>query len=115
MNSKFLTYAVYFILVLAVIGIISNPGLMIREILITLVVVGLLILVFRYMTAPKSQSRKEQINFVKAARKSKKRIQKKLSAKKPMYKSKQSIRKRDARHLTVIEGKKGKKKNRALH
>jgi len=59
--------------------------------------------------------RKEQRAFMKAARQSKKRL--KQGQKKVDLKRKKAVRKRytSNTHLTVIEGKKGKKKNRAIH
>ncbi|HZG71881.1 MAG TPA: hypothetical protein VEY51_10145, partial [Chondromyces sp.] len=69
--------------------------------------------IYRFMTR-KSQGKRENRAFIKAAKQSKKRLK---DRRKPSVSSlsskKKPFRKRSAAHLTVIEGKKGKKKNRA--
>lgn len=108
---------------LALIGlvssVVSNPVGFMQNIL-SLVVIGLLIwfIVRRFYKA--SPERKEQKAFVKAAKRSKKRQQhtkgkllpkQGAQAKTATFKGKK--RSASSAHLTVIEGKKSKKKNRA--
>lgn len=108
-----------FILVLGIIGlavtVISQPFRLVRFLLISAIIIGIFFLVMRNFGLPNQSMRKEQRAFIKAARQSKKRI--KRGQKKVDSKKKQAVRKRytSSTHLTVIEGKKGKKKNRAIH
>ncbi|MCU9613847.1 hypothetical protein OEV98_09760 [Caldibacillus lycopersici] len=115
MKSKYFAIVFYSLLMLAVIGLFANPLRIGREILITIAIVAIIFLLFRHFAAPVSPARKEQRAFIHAARRSKRRLKKQLSAKQQMKKNKKAIRKSYPSHLTVIEGKKGKKKNRALH
>jgi predicted membrane protein len=113
------------IIALAAIGIISqlitDPGSFIKTLIIMAVVVAVIyFLINRFALNQADPSQKhEQQAFKKAAKKSKKRFQKKENTSStPKRSSIGSLsaarkKKRDASHLTVIEGKKGKKKNRA--
>jgi uncharacterized membrane protein (DUF106 family) len=93
----------------------TNPGLLVRYILITAAVVGVIYLLMKKFIFSDNTANKDQKKFVKAARQTKKKV--KRNTKQATQKKKTAIRKRNvsANHLTVIEGKKGKKKNRALH
>jgi len=115
-------FVIGIVCILALIGlvssVVSNPVGFMQNIL-SLVVVGLLIwfIVRRFYKA--SPERKEQKAFVKAAKRSKKRQHIKgktlpkqgVQAKPASFKGKK--RSSSSTHLTVIEGKKSKKKNRA--
>nr|WP_307150995.1 SA1362 family protein [Robertmurraya andreesenii] len=117
-------YFVIGLIMLAIIGVvsrfISNPMAFIQGIFIFLIIgFGIFFLVRRFYGANPAKS--EQSAFRKAAKRSKKRFQQKDS-RKPAAKTANSnvstLKKvknkpRSAAHLTVIEGKKGKKKKRA--
>lgn len=107
----------------AVIGLVSsvvnNPIGLLQNIVFTVGVVFLIwLLVRRFYKA--SPDKKEQKAFIKAAKKSKKRLQ--LKEKSPIkqtvmnkstsFKAKKQKRNTNNTHLTVIEGKKNKKKKR---
>lgn len=108
-----------FILVLGIFGLvvtlITQPFRLVRFLLISAILIGIFFLVMKNFSLPNQAMRKEQRAFIKAARQSKKRI--KRGQKKVDSKKKKAVRKRytSSTHLTVIEGKKGKKKNRAIH
>ncbi|MEH7124487.1 SA1362 family protein [Bacillus sp. JJ1532] len=111
------------LVLLAVLGItssmITNPAGFLRRIAVILLVGAIVYYIFQRFNraSPKKQ---EQRAFVRAAKKSKKRFHKpdagKVSSRKANSGSLTSIkrtRKKSSTHLTVIEGKKGKKKDRA--
>lgn len=115
---------IYGIIALAVLGLASqlfhNPWGLIRSVLIIAVVVGIVYFIYKRLTKDKPE-KKEQRAFLKAARQSKNR-QKSTKAKRDNVatfslaksaKNKSKIRKKSEANLTVIEGKKNKKKNRA--
>ncbi|WP_246234459.1 SA1362 family protein [Bacillus aquiflavi] len=119
MKNRTSIYIVYSLIILGAIGIIStfiyNPTGFIQSIFITVIVIGIIYFLVKNITGNK-ENRKEQQAFLNAARKSAKRLKQKkeprnqaMSPKRPI-----AVRKKSAAHLTVIEGKKGKKKNRAL-
>ena len=121
MKHRISTYIVVCLIALAVLGmfslLFSNPfGLILKfaMILATGAVIFFLVRHF-YKLSPE---KREQRAFVKAAKRSLKRKQQKESVKqtrKPNYSNITSIRSRKKQsniHLTVIEGKKGKRKNR---
>lgn len=97
-----------------------NPVGLIKNLAVFLVVGFAIWLIIRsfYKVNPE---KKEQRAFLKAAKKSKKRLHnkdksshKQVNGKNtPTLKAKKHKRSTSAAHLTVIEGKKGKKKNRA--
>ncbi|MFP7297676.1 SA1362 family protein [Neobacillus niacini] len=113
------------VIVLGIIGIIaaftSDPIGFLKNIVV-LALVGLAIyFVFRLIRGSNPRN-KEQQAFIKAAKKSKKRLQSKgseQSTKSTSFGSLTSLKrskltkKKSPVHLTVIDGKKGKKKNRA--
>jgi hypothetical protein len=105
------------LLLFALIGLgsslLENPIDFFKRIAI-MILVGLAIyFLFNRFYKP-SPNRKEQRAFLKAAKKTKKKIHRKKSDDQTKQLSKlTSIRKKSNAHLTVIEGKKNKKKNRA--
>ena len=95
--------------------LMTDPMRLIRNIIVTAIVVGLILFLMKRFMFPATSRNPDRQKFVKAARQSKKKFK---SAQKPSSRKKRTaIRRRNvsASHLTVIEGKKGKKKNRALH
>jgi uncharacterized membrane protein YfcA len=114
-------YIVIGLILLAAIGIISqlihDPGVFLRTIAgMVLVVAVIYFLINRFSKA--SPQKHEQRAFYKAAKRSKRRFKHKDSAPPQRRSSVGSLsaarkKKKDASHLTVIEGRKGKKKNRA--
>lgn len=113
------------VIVLGIIGIIgaftSDPSGFLQNILVFALVGLAIYFVFRLIRRSNPRN-KEQQAFIKAAKKSKKRLQTKggeqttkgaslgsLTSLKKLKKTK----KKSPVHLTVIDGKKGKKKNRA--
>lgn len=97
-------------------GILKNPVGILKGLTITaLIVAALYFLVTRFSAA--GPGKQQQRAFHKAAKRSRKKYQSKdlnASSKKSKIRSLASARKKkDASHLTVIDGKKGKKKNRA--
>jgi Tfp pilus assembly protein PilE len=126
--NRSIPYIVYCIIALAVIGLASqlfhNPWALIRSVLVIAIVAGIVYFVYKRLTKDKPE-RKEQRAFQKAARQSKKRHKTKNASAKgkqdniasfSLAKSSTKVknRKKSDAHLTVIEGKKNKKKNRAL-
>jgi len=114
-------YIVTGLIILAAIGIISNlvkdPSGFIKMIVGTALIVAVIFFVIRRFSQASPAQNHEQRAFKKAAKRSKKRFQTKESTHSPKRSSVKSLsaarKKRDTSHLTVIEGKKGKKKNRA--
>lgn len=117
-----------FFLVISALGVIgliysftSDPAGFFRQLAVILIVVAVIFLVFRYFM--RKQSGSEYSSYQKAVKNSKKRGQDKASHSSQMKNNVSPIRKQSSpfsgrkkkpSHLTVIEGKKGKKKNRAL-
>jgi hypothetical protein len=111
------------VIVLGIIGIIgaftSNPIGFLKSIAVFALVALVIYFIFRMLTKSNSMN-KEQQAFLRAAKKSKKRLQHKggePQTKGTSFGSLTSLKKKKAKkspvHLTVIDGKKGKKKNRA--
>ncbi|WP_394232924.1 SA1362 family protein [Niallia oryzisoli] len=111
------------LIILAVIGVASklftNPAGFFQGIAVMLVIGAVIFFLIRRFYKP-SPAKREQRAFVKAAKRSVKRLnQKEPSQPKKKQNNLTSIKKLRARknqsnpQLTVIEGKKGKKKNRA--
>nr|WP_040208118.1 SA1362 family protein [Neobacillus jeddahensis] len=125
MKNRTSTIIVGVLIILALLGIYgsfsANPAGFIQGIAV-IALIGLVIyfLVRKFSTS--SPQKKEQRAFLKAAKKSKKRLQHKsgetnsktssLGTFTSLKKSNKTKKKSPA-HLTVIDGKKGKKKNRA--
>lgn len=123
MKNRNSVYIVSGLIALAIIGvsssIISNPAGFLKRIAVILLVGAVIFFIFRrVMQAGPGKS--EQRAFVRAAKKSKKRYHLQDSAKTSNRKSSggsltsiKKPRKKSSAHLTVIQGKKGKKKDRA--
>ena len=114
-------YIVSGLIVLAIFGfafqLFTDP-LSILTMLATIALVGALIYFLVTRLTSSSSGLQQQRAFQKAAKRSKKRFQTKdtnVSSKRSKIRSLASARnkKKDASHLTVIDGKKGRKKNRA--
>ncbi len=114
---------VFTLVVLAIVGLgswlIGNPLGLLRKILVTAAVIGVIYFIYRrWFSNRRGAGSNEQRAFLKAAKQSKKRLKKKSTAKtqkptvSPLSK-KRSHRKKSSANLTVIEGKKNKKNNRA--
>lgn len=118
-RSTFLIFGAIF--VLALIGIsgnlISNPSGFLQGSAV-IVVIGIAIYVILRLMGKTSPQKTEQRAFIKAAKQSKRRIKKKETKSTvpgTLATLKKVARKKTKKtaHLTVIDGKKGKKKNRA--
>src|SRR5699024_2498515 len=101
------------IVLLAVFGLsatlIANPFGLLQNIFITLLIVGAIYGIYRLFLAKKIGN-EEQRKFMQAERQSNTRMQKKKKSHVPRAKARNKpLRKRKHVHLTVIEGKKGKK------
>ncbi|RSD27408.1 SA1362 family protein [Mesobacillus subterraneus] len=120
MKNRTSMYIVSGLIVLAIFGfayqLFTDP-LSILTMLAIIAVVGAVIYFLVTRLTGSSTGREQQRAFQKAAKRSKKRFQSKeanASSKRSKIRSLASARKKkDASHLTVIDGKKSKKKNRA--
>ncbi|WP_142919178.1 SA1362 family protein [Peribacillus saganii] len=127
MNRSF-SYIVYGIIALGAIGLISrmftDPVGFFRNLLIIAITAGIVYVLYKRLTKDKP-NKKEQRSFSKAAKQSVQRQKGRESASKGKHDNVASFslaktsrkirnRKKSEAQLTVIEGKKGKKKNRAL-
>lgn len=130
MNNQLASYFVAFMIILASIGltgnIIANPSGSLKTFLIVLIVGGVFYLISRNFSnfSKENPKKREQDAFRKAAKHSQKKY-KQQDPRKASYKFKmnkagnlQNLKKapkrtRSTSHLKVIEGNKGKKKNRA--
>ena len=121
--KRFISFLIYGIIALGVLGLVSrmfnDPIGFLRNILIIAIVAGIIYMVYTAVTKSKP-TKKEQQSFRKAARQSKKRHKTKTAKRDNVAsfsaaKSSRRIkpRRKSDSHLTVIEGKKNKKKNRA--
>lgn len=105
------------IIVAAIVGLITqlikDPSKIFLPILFMGMIVGFVFLMYRFVIA---KNHHEYRSYNKAAKFSKKRYRQ--STTKSVYTNKSALkkplRKRSAAHLTVIEGKKNKKKDRAI-
>ncbi|MBM4762261.1 hypothetical protein GNT69_08105 [Bacillus sp. B15-48] len=124
MKNRTSFYIVMGLIALAAIGIISqlinDPASFFKTIAIMAIVAGVIFFIVQRITQGSPTQKHEQHAFKKAAKKSKKRFLKKENIPSPSSKrstvkpfSMARKKNRDTSHLTVIEGKKGKKKNRA--
>lgn len=107
------------VFLLALIGLGSNviqqPGALFKQLLIWAVIICCIYLIYRLWSG-KRPSHQNKRAFLKAARRSKKRIKnRQATASTQINALKKPIRKKSQAKLTVIEGKKGKKKNRAIY
>lgn len=123
MLKRFISILIYGIIALGIFGLISrmfnDPMGLLKNILIIAAVAGIIYMIYTGLTKSKPV-KKEQQAFRKAARQSKKRLKSKTSKKDNVASfsaaktsKKITARKKTDSHLTVIEGKKNKKKNRA--
>lgn len=117
-RSTVLIFGVIFVLALIGVSgmIFSNPSGFLQGIAV-IVVIGIAIYVILRLMGKSNPQKKEQRAFVKAAKRSKRRLQKKDAKSNPgTLATLKRVTKRKTKktaHLTVIDGKKGKKKNRA--
>jgi ABC-type nickel/cobalt efflux system permease component RcnA len=111
------------IIIFAIIGIssmlLANPAGFLQRIAV-IALVGFAIYIIVRLISNSNPKKKEQRAFLKAAKQSKKRLQQKSgdphvrnSSQGTLTTIKKTAKKRSTSHLTVIDGKKGKKKNRA--
>ncbi|MBP2240841.1 ABC-type nickel/cobalt efflux system permease component RcnA [Cytobacillus eiseniae] len=123
MKSRASTIIILGLILLAILGVVtslvSNPAGFLQRIAVILLVGAVIYFIFQrfYKSSPK---KREQRAFIRAAKRSKKRHQVKETSKGNQRKagsghSLTSIKKpkKTSTHLTVIQGKKGKKKDRA--
>ncbi len=122
LKNQFSFYIVVGLIALATVGIIStlvqDPGGFIKMIAGMALVVAVIYFLFRRFSQTSPSKNHEQRAFKKAAKRSKKRFQTKESTSPTKRSSIGSLsaarkKRKDTSHLTVIEGRKGKKKNRA--
>jgi predicted lipid-binding transport protein (Tim44 family) len=125
LKNRISTIIVGVLIILALLGLVgsftANPAGFIQGIAV-IALIGLVIFFLYRRFSNSSPQKKEQRAFLKAAKRSKKRLQHKSgdstaksSALGTLTKLKKSskIKKKSPAHLTVIDGKKSKKKNRA--
>lgn len=124
MKNRTSYYFVVGLITLAAIGVagnfIANPVGFLKRIAVFVMIGAAIYFVVKRFYLAKPEKR-EQRAFVKAAKKSKKRLQQKEVSPSPRrsgatitsLKKNLKTKKKPSSHLTVIEGKKGKKKNRA--
>ncbi|MEK4028836.1 MULTISPECIES: SA1362 family protein [Bacillaceae] len=112
----------YTLMGLAAIGLISmllySPGALARQLIILAVTAVVIYFIYRLVIRKRLGGGTEDKAFAKAAKESKKRLQKQKRPKPSSpstvsSKKKKPFRRKRTKHLTVIEGKKGKKNNRA--
>jgi len=130
-NQKVYTSIFYGMIALALFGLIAelinDPAKLLQRILFIGLILLVLYFIYRVFTSSSSQ-RSQQDSYRKAAKQTVKKYntQKTSSVKKSFNKSKPTSRKstsspllrkrnKDSSHLTVIEGEKGKKKDRASY
>lgn len=130
MNKPVASYLVAFMVILAGIGLtgnlIQNPPGLLKTFLLFLIVIGVFYLLSQTFSASSKRNahKRERDAFRKAARQSQRKYKHLVQRKQPfnlglgkpnnMSSLKKSHRRlRSASHLKVIEGNKGKKKNRA--
>lgn len=126
MNRRVMNGIVLAIILLGAIGLIttliSNPMWLLKQIAIYAAIAGVIYLIYRLFM--KKRISKDYNSYARAAKKSKRRFDDKSNrssnirniaqAKKAKRTSAIKKKKQSPSHLTVIEGKKGKKKNRAF-
>jgi uncharacterized membrane protein YfcA len=119
LKNKTSSIFVISIIIFAVIGLgsslVEDPVEFFKRIAVMILVGFIIYLVFNRFYKP-SPNRKEQKAFLRAAKRTKKKIHRKKSddANRAQTLTKLTgLRKKSTAHLTVIEGKKNKKKNRA--
>jgi len=114
LKKKLFTSIVFAVLILASLEFVNrlvfHPFLIFRDLFITAVIVGVIFLAYHFLST--MSKNKEQRAFLKAARQSRKRLKKQGKTAKTVYRAQKAIRSRSTAHLTVIEGRKGKKLSR---
>lgn len=123
LNRSISSYIVYGIVVLGLIGLVSriiySPGQLFKQVFIMAITAGIVYVIYKRLTKGKPEKR-EQRAFLKAAKRSKKRLKQRSGSNSrdniasfSVAKSKKTIkpRKKSDIHLTVIEGKKIKEKS----
>ena len=121
LKNRISTFIVVCLIALAALGIVSllvsNPYGLLQNFPIMIATVAVIFFLVKRFYLP-SPEKREQRAFVKAAKRSLKRKQQKESGKQTRKTNVSNItsirarKKQTNNHLTVIEGKKGKKKNR---
>jgi len=106
------------VLLFAVIGLgsylIHNPGALFKQLLFIGGMVAAIFVIYR-IWSNRTQGGREKNAFARAAKQSKLRAKKRKSSVQPSTNFRnRPLRKRSTAHLTVIEGKKSKKKDRAI-
>jgi len=118
MRGRSMYFILSSVILLSVVGFLTllfnNPGSLLRSIFISAVIIGVIYFIARNVITTSASNRGEHRAFLKAAKTSKKRIKRKEVSMKSSTSRGRKFRK-EAVHLTVIEGKKGKKKSRAFH
>lgn len=111
---------VFTLILLAIVGLFTslfgNPLGLVKQLLVTAAVIGIIYFIYRrWFSGRRAGNSNEQRAFLKAAKQSKKRHKRKSSSRPQVSNAqkKRSIRKKSNANLTVIEGKKNKKNNRA--
>ncbi|TLS36358.1 SA1362 family protein [Pseudalkalibacillus caeni] len=129
MANRFVQPLIYFIMVLALIGfgwrLITEPMSLLTQILIAVAIAGIFYFIYKRFIA--KQSSPENSAYKRAAKQSLKMKKRRESTRKqashlrllkskPLLKNKKNRSNIDKKEIpfTVIEGRKGKKKNRAL-
>jgi putative Ca2+/H+ antiporter (TMEM165/GDT1 family) len=119
LNARFIIAGA--VILLASIGLVStlmgDPFALLQRVLIFAAIAGIIYLIFRKVVMGGKGKDKEQKAFLKAARQSKKRFNKKTATTKasaPNPFRKKANRKKSQANLTVIEGKKNRKNRASL-
>lgn len=125
MNRRVMNGIVLAIILLGAIGLITtlvtNPMWLLKQIAIYAAIAGVIYLIYRLFFKKKMGT--EYSSYAKAAKRSKRRFNERnnrvstirnISQAKKVTKTSAIKKKKQPSHLTVIEGKKGKKKNRAF-
>ncbi|MGM7721216.1 SA1362 family protein [uncultured Metabacillus sp.] len=125
MNRRVVNGIVLAIILLGAVGLIStllsDPLWLLKQIAIYAAIAGIIYLVYRMVM--KRKLGKEYSSYARAAKRSKRRFDdrssrgsnvRNIAHAKKSTKTSAIKKKRQPSHLTVIEGKKGKKKNRAF-
>ncbi|MBD8070415.1 SA1362 family protein [Bacillus sp. PS06] len=128
MNRRRMDLVVYSIIILGIVGILyilfTDPSRLLMQLGSIVLFAGIIFLVYKFVMKRRTGGN-EYSAYLRAAKRSKRRfneqshkkpISKVVDAKKLSSSTKKSTqsRKGPTPHLTVIEGKKGKKKNRAF-
>jgi glucan phosphoethanolaminetransferase (alkaline phosphatase superfamily) len=122
MSNRLFTPIVLTIIGLAILGIASNPAGLLKQLVIIAIIVLVFYLLYKMFTHSNNKGSNGKASYNRAARKSAKKYavgkqesnsSKKVAPIQLLNPKANTIKKRKQTHLTVIEGKKGKKKDRA--